>query len=137
LPTHALRVYNVVTFSPTLQELGDNFRRILQIRIDDDNCIAARVVDSRRERDLLSKVPTQVDNGYPPILGTKCTHDTERMVLAAVVNVNDLASNADLVEHRAEAAMEFGENVLLIECRHNDRHEILAEHGFNFHHVRP
>ncbi len=42
-----------------------------------------------------------------------------------------------LVEHLGETAMEFGENVLLIECRYNNRHEILMAHRFTFRHVRP
>src|SRR5688572_17561534 len=60
-PLRADGVDDLVAVPPTLDKLSEDFRRVLQIAIHDDDRATARQVDARTDRRLVTEVPTQVD----------------------------------------------------------------------------
>ena len=117
------RVDHLEALSPALEELRDYFRRILQVAIHHHDRATARVVESRRERDLVTEVAGEVDDLEPRVGGVELAKGGEAVVGAAVVDEQHLVVGR-VPESVAEPLAE-------------DRGQVLKEHiadsGFCIH----
>ncbi len=93
------------------QELGDGLGFVLKIGIHNYGYIAAHMVQRRRERHLVAKVPGERDHQYPRVPGGLPLEDREALIYAAVVHEDDLVRGpGKAVEHRPKPLRAGGAN---------------------------
>ena len=67
------------------------------------------------------------------VAGRRLGHDLPGAVVRAVVDQHDLAGPADAIQHRADAAQELGQDVLLVVARghHGQRRAVGRHHEWS------
>ncbi len=60
-------VDDLVTFFPLFRQFQDDFRRILQVSINDDDGIATRIVPAGRDGNLMPKIARKDDRADMPV----------------------------------------------------------------------
>ena len=105
---------------PLGDEVGEHFRRVLEVGVHDDDRLAAGVVHPRRHRPFLAEVPGQPDQLDAVVVALQLQHGLGRTVAAAVVDEEDLV-RSELVEHRRETVVEDGDVPLLVVEGDDDR----------------
>src|SRR6266581_6710847 len=108
------RTDDVIALFPSLQQLGNELRWILEIRIDDDDRIAERVVEAGGQRQLLAEVSTQIDDGDTRVALTQIEQQRQAAVGAAVVHVHDLDRGLEPIDHGGEPRVKSGDDRLLV-----------------------
>ena len=106
LPLRAAGVDDVVAGLPEADELWNQLGGILEVGIDHDHRVAARVVEGGRHRDLLAEVARQADQGDAGVPVVQDTDGSGGPVRAAVIGEDDLPSQAGCVEGLAGAGVE-------------------------------
>src|SRR5262245_26165239 len=86
---------DIVSFSPGLNQLLDDFGRILQIAIHDDDGPTTGLIDSRRDGRLMSKITAQLHDHDPSIVHLQVVEYTRRGVAAAVVHEDELIARSE------------------------------------------
>src|SRR5215471_14686984 len=105
-----LRINDLITFLPALDEFWNELRRVLKVCVDDDDRISVRVIEAGGQRQLLAEVATQIDDCDALVAPPQLEQQTETAVGAAVVHVDDLSREFEAREHRHESLMELTNN---------------------------
>ena len=128
---NSLSINDVKTVLPLVDQFGEQFRWILQVRIDDSDGITARVVQARRKGDFLAEVAAEIDNSHPSIGSRECAHHFPRCVAASIVDIEDLGVCVYGFENSRHAAMKLGQDFLFVIGRHNHREKEALSNGDN------
>ena len=113
---------DVVAFVDRGNQPRDFFRRILQIGVECDDDIAARLFEAREDRRMLSEVARKLDHPHAALFARRdFAQDAERVVARAVVDENRLPRAVEAVEHRLEARPQRRQIRGFVEHRHHDR----------------
>jgi hypothetical protein len=105
-----------------LEHPGQQFGRVLQIGVDDQDGVTAAQVESRGQRQLVTVIARQVDRDQVRILGREFLHDRPARIARAVIHQNDLIILAHrLSGGRAEALMKRSKAGFLVEAGDDDR----------------
>ncbi len=122
LTARALAVDDVeALLAPQAEHLGDHFRRILEVGVDDDNGLPARVVEPGGDGELVAEVAREGDEAEARVFGLELLEQRAGPVGAAVVDEHDLEGLAERLEHIGEAGVELREDLLLVEAGDDDR----------------
>ena len=114
-------VHDLVPLAPERDHLGHPLRRVLQIRIHDHHCIAAREVEPRRERQLVAEVPREKEELHTRVSRAQLAHHLAAAIRAAVVDEDELAVAIDLPADGIEAAVQLRKDLLLVLHREHER----------------
>ena len=87
-------VHDAVSLKPRGKHLGDQFRRMLQVGVHHDHRVAPGELQARADGALVAEVPRQADDLDPRVLAGELAKDGHRIVLAAVVDEEDLVGKA-------------------------------------------
>lgn len=126
MPFRALPVNCIVTLFPKGDHLNDEFRRILQIRIQQDDGIGVHMVQPRRHRSLFAEVAAQVDVRDTGIHGSQPLNDLLRPVRAPVIHKQDFPLGIQGVEYPDQPPVHFGQARLFIVNR-NENGNVVAQ----------
>jgi hypothetical protein len=124
--TRSLPQNHLVALAPFGHQLGNDLRRVLQIAVDQDDALAAGVVDARRHRRLMPEIAREADDLESPILGVHLPQQLRGAVAAAVVHENDLPHLAAAINGGKQPPPQLRQALLLIEDRHDDRNHPAA-----------
>src|SRR5439155_23642586 len=113
--------------APLFDKLRDNFRRILEVAVDENDAIAPRVLQSRGHGRLVAEVPRQLDQLDARLIGVELADNLARSVAAAVIDQNDLPLFAALLQRASEPPSQLGQILLLIEDGGDD-----ADHAMEY-----
>ncbi len=116
----ALAEDDLVPRLPLRNHLRNHLRRVLQIPVDEDDAIAAGVVNAGRHRGLVSEVARQVDELEPRVFRVVPPNHLPRRVAAAVVHEHDLPVFARLSERFRKPPAQLREVLLLVKDRDDD-----------------
>jgi hypothetical protein len=107
------------------------FGRVLQIGVDDQDALTAAHREAGGERQLVAVVAHQLHRDDARVAGRRLGHDLPGAVARAVVDQDDLAGAARAVQHGADAAQELGQGFLLIVARghHGQRRAVGGAHA--------
>src|SRR5262249_33831391 len=106
-----------------------HFRRILQIRVDHYHAVASRVVDPGCDRDLMSEVAREFDQSDAPVAGGKTHELAIGIVLATVVDEQNLVvAAAERAERRGRPRVERGDPLGFVEHRDDHRDKMVPIH---------
>ena len=98
-----------------------NFRRVLQVGIDDDNRLgAARVVEAGGERRLLAEIAAERDHRDFGARALQHRQQFRRAVRGAVIDIDDLPAQPDASHDGNEAALEFLDHLDFVVGGHDD-----------------
>ena len=86
----ALCVDNIVTILPFANQLRYQFRRILQVGIDDDNRVASGLVQAGAESDFLAEISAQIEQRNTIVYFPERVYPFQRAIDAAVIDIDDL-----------------------------------------------
>jgi hypothetical protein len=95
--------------------------RILQIRVERHDDLAAGTLHAREQRGMLAVVASEPDHPHGRVAGAERAKDLRRVVAAPVVHEDDLVRAADLLERAREPLMERDETLRLVEHGDHDR----------------
>ncbi len=135
-------IHDVEPVLPALDHRWNQFRRILQVGIDQHDRVAARDIEPRRRRELVAEVAREPHDHDARIGRGLREQQLRRAVGAAVVDEHDLVGvdARRSVRCRAHAPHQFGDVALLVVQRSNDaqgrharsfrlRQSLLRPHG--------
>ena len=80
----------MIAVAPARDHLGNNFGRILQVSVDDDNCVSGGVFESGADGGLMSEVARQANHAHVFVGPLNCPQQINGYVAAAVINVDEL-----------------------------------------------
>lgn len=86
---------DVVALSVEGDHLREQFGRILEVGIHDDDRVARGEVEARGDRRLVAEVPAEAEHLHPRVELGRRGEDRSRLVAAAVVDVEDLELAVD------------------------------------------
>src|SRR5262249_13820868 len=128
-PIRAQAVYDVVAFVPLVHHLRDHFRWILQIRVDHHHAVASRVVDPCGDGNLMSEVARELDQPNARVSGSETYKLAVRIVLATVVNEQNLVvAAANRAYCRGRPHMKGCDPVSFVEHRDDHRDKTIPIH---------
>ncbi len=105
LEPHAADV--VVALVHLGEQLADLLRRILQVRVQRDDALAAAALEARHDRHVLAEIAVQQDHaGDLRAPRELLAQQSRRAVAAAVVDEDHLVADAETVERRIQASEE-------------------------------
>jgi len=117
-------VDHVVALLPAGDELRNQFRRILEVGVDQHDGIAPGRVEPGRERDLMAEVPREPQEAQALVAGRKAPQHVPRAVGRPVVHEQDLVV-AEIREGRGQPAPELLDGVTLVVDRGDDgKHDL-------------
>jgi hypothetical protein len=119
-PVDTFAVNHVITVAPLSKEGMHQLRRVLQVRVDDNDRLAPGVIQARGNGDFLAKVSTQLDHRNGRVL---CANGAEQLcgtVGAAVIDVNDLVGTAGLRHHLSHPGVEAAQDSGLVVYRYDN-----------------
>lgn len=113
---------------PVTDQRLDHGGRMLAVCIHEQHGAAPRKIEAREQRGFLAEITRQRDDLYVEFVGGKRIGGGERLVAAAVVDIDDLAGKIppppQRARHLGERTMELGQASGLIENRHHDRQAV-------------
>jgi len=121
-------INDVISFFPSLNHLGDDLRWILQIRVDKDDGLPIRIVQPGRHRDLMAEVPGEAQDTHLRSAGLQLAHQLQRVILAAVIDHDQLPRLAQSLHNGADPVIEGLDIALLIVNRCNNRIDRPSRH---------
>src|SRR5581483_8288147 len=95
--------------------------RVLEVGVERDDDVRARVRESGEDRRMLPDVPGERDDRDALVPGGDREQDVERPVAAAVVDVDHLGGPIERLADGAQAGLERGKPRGLVEYRDDDR----------------
>src|SRR2546430_1006164 len=99
-----------------LDKLRNDLGRVLQIAIHHHSRIAGDVVESGRQRRLMSEIPRKRDNNDPRIFVRGLFQQFERAVSAAIIHeYNFMRAAGKLIKHIEYPAHQFRNNRFFVE----------------------
>ena len=115
LTLDADRAHVVVALLQHLDQLADLLGRILQVRVERDHVLAARIGEARHHRRMLAEVGVEQNHAglMRAALELPAQH-RGRAVLAAVVDEHALVGEPELVERGIEPLEQGVEHLLLV-----------------------
>jgi hypothetical protein len=116
----ALPVNHVVPGLPFGHQARNQFRRILQVCIDDDHGIACGMVEAGGHRHFLAEVAAEIGDADALVCVVQSQQHTQRVVGAAIVYVQDVRGEIEPLQHAPEAVLELLEHGRLVEYRNDD-----------------
>ncbi len=93
------RVNDFVALFPFLNQLQDHFRRVLQVRVDNDSGIAERVIQTGRHGNLVAEVPREIDAAHTRIFFRKPVHDFCGLVRRTVIDEDEFPGFAGPIHY--------------------------------------
>jgi hypothetical protein len=88
---HTLATNNVIAFAVLLHHLMDHVERILQIRIDQNNCVPCGIVNPGCGRVLMTKIARQAQYLYTFVRFAPIREQFNSLIGASVIYGNHLA----------------------------------------------
>src|SRR4051794_10075171 len=111
--------------APFSDHLPEDLGRVLKVDVHWNDRFAVSMVEARRKRGFLAKVPGEGDHPDPRVPGVRGTEQLDRIVDAPVIDEEDLeASRCRVIETGDDwdGALEEGWNgLLLVLHRHDNR----------------
>ncbi len=105
----------------------DDFGRILEIGVHDDDRAAGSAIESGGDRDLMAEIARELDEPIATV-GPRLALDHDRARVArSVVDDNHLAGRVERVQESVEALEQNRHDRLLVEDRHDEG--ISRRHG--------
>lgn len=92
--------HHLITLAPFFHHLRDKRGRVLKVGVQQHYCVAGSMVDARGERLFLAEIAAEFERADAVILGVPAGEAGEGVVLAAVVDGDDLPVGSDGFEHR-------------------------------------
>src|SRR5258708_13719150 len=115
LAKNALRVDNVVPLLVSSDELGYDFRNVLQVAVHHDGSISRDVIECRGERCLMAKIARKRDGQDSRVLACRFFEDRECAVGAAVIHeYNFVGAARHVVQDSPRPAQEVRKNRFFI-----------------------
>ena len=113
---------HVVAIVDRRQQPRNFLRRILQVRIERDDHLAARLAKAREDRRMLSEVAREFDHSHPALFVRRyLAQDSQRFVARSVVNENHFPRTVQCAEHGLQARPQVGEVRGFVEHCNHDR----------------
>ena len=94
---------------------------VLQVGVERDDLAAARVVEARHDRHVLSEIRAEVDHAHLRVKPVKVVKYPHRRVAAAVVDENHLEASPEVLHHGPKLLEELVQRFLLIVGGDDDR----------------
>lgn len=113
-------VDDVVPESGRGQQLGDHLRRMLQIGIERDDCIAVCRRQAGSEGELVAEVPGQANSADSRVIVGRLQDHLPGVVGRAVVDKHQLGRPLELVEHGSHSPDENRQSGRLVEGWRDD-----------------
>ncbi len=107
-------VDNLKASLPALDHFEDQFGRVLQVGVNQDDGVTGRVVHARRNRGLMAEVASKVNHLDARILLGQRVHHLHRAVTTAIVDQHQLPRLASRVHDFGDARVEDIEVALFI-----------------------
>jgi hypothetical protein len=90
LPASSLSIDNIVSITPALEHLRNEFGRILEVCIENYDHLALGLIQSTGDSELMAKVASQANGLYEALLLRILADERPSVVLAAVIDQHDL-----------------------------------------------
>jgi hypothetical protein len=117
-PLAALAVDDVRAFIHQPHHVGQQFRRVLQVGIDDQDAFAAADRQAGGQRQLVAVVARQEHGHHPRVGGAELAKDEPGAIRRSVVHEDDLIVVADLgLAHVGEPAVQLAQRAFLVVAR--------------------
>ena len=97
----------------------DQARRVLQVAVDNDDCIAGTMIEARAECRLVPEIAAEVDNLVVWILGQERFNDFASLVLGTIVYKDELVF--DILEFFFKNTVGFGDDFFFVKNRNDYR----------------
>ena len=117
----ALPVDDVRALVHQLHHAGEELWRVLQVRVDDQDALAAAYVQARRQRQLVAVVARQAHADDVGVVAAQLADDRPGAIGRPVVHQHDLVVFADLgAAGIAQAAVQLAQRSLLVVARRHN-----------------
>jgi len=110
--------------APAFDQDRNEFRWVLQVCINHDDCIAMAVVEPGCQCYFLAEIPTQIDDRDRGVAFAERSQYRKCIVAAAVIDVNDLAPLPQFRSNIRQAPVEFSDPVSFVIGRDDNRDQI-------------
>ena len=120
LAVFAHAVDDVVAFAPLGEHLQDEFRRILQVGVDDRHDVAARMGQAGGHGRLVAEIPRKPQAGQTGIARAGFRQQFRRPVAAAVVHEQHVQRNRPLPDQGFDALQQERHHRLLVVAGHDE-----------------
>ncbi|MPM63310.1 hypothetical protein SDC9_110190 [bioreactor metagenome] len=117
----AVRADDVVPLVHLFDDVRYLRGRVLQVGVERDDLAAARVVEARHDRHVLSEIRAEVDHAHLRVKPVKVVKYPHRRVAAAVVDENHLEASPEVLHHGPKLLEELVQRFLLIVGGDDDR----------------
>src|SRR5258708_26763427 len=112
--------HHVVACVDRRDQPGNFLRRILQVGIEGDDNLTARLSEAREDRRVLSEIARQLHDSHAPFFSRRnFAQDTERVVARSVIDKDGLPRTVQAVKNWLEARPERYEVRRFVEHRHH------------------
>ena len=98
----------------------DDFGRILQIGVHDDDRAAGGAIESGGDRDLMTEIARQLDEPVAPVVASLALDHDRARVLRSVVDDDHLARRVERIEQGVEAPEQNRDDGLFVVDRHDE-----------------
>ena len=102
------------TAIPFLDQLRHAFRRVLHIRIEENDRITVRMIQSCAESSLLAEIPREFDKLRIAEFPLQIDRQLGGVVAAAIIHRNPLPLDRRVLKHRTQAPRELRQKFLLV-----------------------
>ena len=100
----------------------EQLRRVLQVRVDDQDAIAPAQIEPRGQRELVAMVTGQIDGDQARVLRRQVAHHLPGAIPGAVIDQHDLIILADRrAGGHSQALVQGGQAFLFVEAGYDDR----------------
>ncbi|BCS53003.1 hypothetical protein GSbR_09880 [Geobacter sp. SVR] len=132
LPLPPFAVDDVIPLFPACDHLGNDLRRVLEIRIDYDHGLSLRIIHPCRYGGLMAEILGKFDDFYGAVASAQIVQDREGPVGTAVVDEDDLVGLVQFLHHGMQSLVHFDQDLFFVEDRHDNR----KSYGFRHAHPR-
>ena len=116
----AARVDDVVALAPCGNQQRNDLGRVLEVGVDHDDRVAARMIQPGCGGDLLAEVARQVDHADVGVGRAHCLDDSQCCVAASVVDVDRLPRRIQRCHHGGKAVVHLADDGGLVERRNDN-----------------
>ena len=116
-PAH---VDNIGALAPGFEHGGYQLRWILQVRINQDHSVAARQLQTGAHGRFLAEISTQSCDAYSRMRSLQFFENAQRLVLAAVIHIDDFPTALDIGQRGQQARMKNRQHVFFVIGRHHN-----------------
>jgi hypothetical protein len=105
----------MISGPPSIDHGGNQFGRILQVCVEDNDGVAPRKDQAGRDGDLMTEISGQARVAHAGIALLQIAHHFQRIVVASIIHQHDFALSVEAVHNLRQAPIGLQEGLLFIE----------------------